>query len=204
MKRRARRRRRFALWTLVGIAGLVVVAALFVLAVNLLMVHDARSFIVTGPGAAPSAPVAIVLGAAFYTGGTPSPMMADRMDSALLLYRQGKVKTLLLTGDSRTGHDQVSLMLSYMLAKGVPKKDLLADGAGYTTYYSMLRAKTVFHVQSALIPTQRYHLARAVYLARSLGIDAIGVPAEIRHYSTMGETVREWGARVKAFLQIRF
>ena len=189
---------------MVGVAGLVAVAALFTLAINLLVIHDARPFIVSGPTAAPAAPVAIVLGDAFYSGGTPSPIMADRLDTALLLYRQGKVKTLLLSGDSRPGNDQVSLMLGYALAEGVPQKDILTDGAGYTTYHSMLRARRVFQVKSALIPTQGYHLARSVYLARSLGISAVGVPAEIRHYSTIGETVREWGARVKAFLQVHF
>lgn len=204
MGKRERRLRPLWLWTLWGIPALVLCLGLFVLAVNIFIIHEADPFLVSGLDKAPSAPVAIVLGAAFYSDTAPSPMMADRMDAAIHLYREGKVGQLLLSGDSRTPGNQVSQMLGYVTAHGVPHKDILTDGAGYTTYHTMLRAKTVFHIDSALVCTQDFHLARSIYLARSLGIDANGVPAEIRGYSSLKETMREWGARVKAFVQISF
>ena len=95
-------------------------------------------------------------------------------------------------------------MQRYLTQRGVPATDLLTDPRGFDTHASMLRARTVFHIKSALIPTQRFHLARSVYLARSLGIQAVGVPADIRPYSTTGLSVREWAARVKAFLEVHF
>jgi vancomycin permeability regulator SanA len=179
--------------------ALIVAAALFVMAVNLLIVHDASPYIVRDPGAAPSAPVAILLGAGIQSDGTPSPMLADRLDTALLLYREGKATSLLLSGDGRSGDNEVAAMRSYLTARGVPETDLLIDPKGFTTNDSMVRAKDIFHITSALIPTQRFHLSRAVYLARSQGISATGVPADIQHYSTIEPTVREWAARVKAF-----
>ena len=95
-------------------------------------------------------------------------------------------------------------MRRYLLERGVPAADLLTDPQGFDTHASMVNAQKVFHIKSALIPTQRFHLTRAVYLARSLGIQATGVPADIRPYSTTGVTVREWAARVKAFLEVHF
>ena len=198
------RLRRMALWTLIAVCGLMVAAALFVVAVNLLIIHKASPFIVRGPGAAPSASVAIVLGASVHADGTPSPMLADRLDTALLLHQQGKVGTLFLSAVNRPGDDEIAVMRRYLVERGVPATDLLTDPEGFDTHASMLRALKVFHIKSALIPTQRFHLARAVYLAHSLGIQAIGVPADIRPYSTTGPSLREWAARVKAFFQIHF
>ena len=198
------RLRRSAFRTLIAVSGLVFVFAIFVVAVNLLIVHDSGPFIAGKPGTGPSAPFAIVLGAGVHPDGTPSPMLADRLDTALLLYREGRVKTLLLSGDGSPGDNEVAVMLSYLVARGVPPGDTLTDPEGLNTYDSMFRARNVFGIESALIPTQRFHLARAVYLARSLGISATGVPADIQHYSTAEDTVREWGARVKAFLMIQF
>lgn len=204
MAGRARRLRRITFWTLITVSGLIVAVALFALAVNLLILHDARPFIVRTPRAAPSAAVAIVLGASIYANGTPSPMLADRLDTALLLYREGKVKTLLLSAVERPGDEEIGVMRRYLTQRGVPATALLTDPQGFDTHASMLRAQKVFHIKSALIPTQGFHLARSVYLARSLGIQAIGVPADIRPYSTIGVSVREWAARVEAFLEVHF
>ena len=191
-----------ALWSLIALGGLLVAAVLFVVVVNLVIIHKASPFIVRGPGAAPSAPVAIVLGASIYADGTPSPMLADRLDTALLLYREGKVKTLLLSAVERPGDEEIAVMRRYLIERAVPDTDLLTDPQGFNTHASMVNAQKAFHIKSALIPTQRFHLTRAVYLARSLGIQATGVPADIRPYSTTGLSVREWGARVKAFLEV--
>ncbi len=185
---------------MLGLAGLVAAVGLFAVIANVLIVHDARPFIVSGTAAATSAPVAIVPGASVNEDGTPTPMMVDRMNAGILLYRQGKVKTLDLSGYPR----EVIFMTSYALAAGVPAADLLADPAGSDTRDTMANARKLFHIQKALICTQRFHLSRAVYIARALGIDATGVPADVQRYpgTRYETTVREWGARVKAFLQV--
>ncbi len=174
----------------------------FVVVVNLLIIRKASPFIVSGTEAAPSALAAIVLGTSVHSDGTPSAMLADRLDTALQLYRESKVATLLLSAVERPGDEEVTVMRRYLVTRGVPANDLFADPQGFDTHATMLRARRVFHVEGALIPTQRFHLARSVYLARSVGISAVGVPADIQPYSTTGFVVREWAARVKAFLQM--
>ncbi len=198
---RARLAKHVARWALVGVAGLIVLAALFTLAVNLLILHETEPFVVNEPAAVPPASVVIVPSGSIRPDGIPTPLAVDRMATAVRLYRDGKAKALYLSGYP----EQVRFMVAYAKANGVPESDVLADPAGSTTYETMANALTSLGARTALVSTQRYHLSRAVYITRSLGIDAVGVPADIqsdpdRRYNT----VREWGARVKAFLEVHF
>lgn len=148
----------------------------------------------------------LVLGCGVRDDGTPSPMLRDRLDCALALYRAGVSKKLLLTGDHGTkGYNEVGAMKRYMLEAGVPSEDLFMDHAGFSTYESIYRAKAVFQVKTPLIVTQKYHLYRALYLANALGLDARGAAAEGENYA--GQTMRDLReilARDKDFLQAIF
>jgi len=94
-------------------------------------------------------------------------------------------------------------MLDYVLEQGVPEEDVFTDNAGFSTYESMYRARDVFQVETALLVTQDFHLSRAVYTARELGLDAIGVVADLQPYRDEAENAaREILARVKAVLQL--
>ena len=167
---------------------LAILVALAVLVPNLVMTRSARSHIVAGPQEAPTAKVAIVLGARVYEDGTPSPMLADRLATGVELYKLGKVDKLLLSGDhGTTTYDEVNVMLRYCLDRGVPDEDVFTDHAGFDTYDTMYRARDVFKVTDALVVTQDFHLRRAVYIARSLGLEATGVVADIQPYA--GESV---------------
>ena len=127
----------------------------------------------------PKAPVAIVFGAGLASKGKPSPMLAERLDTALKLYRSGKVEKILVTGANLTrSHDETRAMGRYALAKGVPRETILRDDAGFSTYDSCYRAKAVFGITRATLVTQRFHLPRALFIANSLGLDAIGVAAD--------------------------
>lgn len=194
--------RRMMVWSLLGICGVLAAVGLFTLLVNILMVENTRAFVVSSPSAAPSAAVVIVPAAAMMDGDIPTPEMRDRMDVAILLYREGKVKALDLSGYP----DEVIFMAGYAIQAGVPASDLLRDPAGFDTYDTMANASKLLHLDKALICTQRYHLSRSVYLARSMGIEAVGVPADVHSYpgTLFDSTGREWGARVKAFLQVTF
>jgi vancomycin permeability regulator SanA len=124
----------------------------------------------------PIKPVAIVFGAGVYTDGTPTPMLADRVQGAIDLYRQGRVRKLLMTGDnSAANYDEVTAMKRYAMTLGIPEKDITLDYAGFSTYESCYRAKVIFGVTHSVLVTQRYHLPRAVYTCRQLGIDAVGL-----------------------------
>jgi SanA protein len=151
-----------------------------------------------------SAQVAIVLGARVYGDGGLSPMLADRMQTGVDLYKAGKVDKLLLSGDhGRKDYDEVNAMLRFAVEQGVPDEDVFTDHAGFDTYDTMYRARDVFKVRSALVVTQEFHLARAVYTARSLGLEATGVSADLRPYQHERRVaMRDWLARAKAFLDL--
>jgi vancomycin permeability regulator SanA len=124
----------------------------------------------------PSRPVALVFGAGILPDGSLSPMLADRVDAAVALYRSKKVAKLLFSGDnSRPDYNEVGSMERYAVEHGVPQSDITLDFAGFDTYDSCYRARAIFGVTSAVLVTQRYHLPRAVYDCSKLGIDAVGV-----------------------------
>ena len=125
----------------------------------------------------PPAPVALVLGKLVYPDGTPSPLLRARLELADELYRTGKVRAILVSGDggSRPGYDEVTAMRRWLIDHGVPERRVVPDPAGFDTYASCARARSVFGVSRAIVVTNSYHLPRAVALCRHSGIDAIGV-----------------------------
>jgi SanA protein len=185
-------------------AGLVVVLLGGFVAVNLYTQAEGGRHSVSSPREAPEAEVAIILGARVYSNGEPSPMLADRLETGVQLYKLGKVGKLLVSGDHGTTHyDETNAMRRYVLARGVPPEDIFMDHAGFSTYDTMYRARDVFQVTSALIVTQQFHLDRAVYTARRLGIEATGVPADLQPYANEARfAARDWLARCKAFLDL--
>lgn len=185
----------------------MIVALLLVivlLTTGLIVSRSAAPHLVDGPGDAPKAKVAIVLGALVYSNGTPSATVADRLTTAIELYKSGTVEKLLLSGDhGTTAYDEVNAMLKYCVDRGVPSEDVFTDHAGFDTYDTMYRARDVFKVTDCLVVTQGFHLPRAVYTARALGLDATGVVADIQTYPKEWRfSLREWPARVKAFFQL--
>ncbi len=132
---------------------------------------------IVAPEAAPAVPWGIVFGAGLAPGGEPSPILAERLETALLLWRNGRVERLLLTGNADPHHDEIRSMRRYLTKGGVPERAISVDLEGVSTFDSCWRARGVFGVQRAILVTQAFHLPRAVFLARSAGIEAVGVRA---------------------------
>ena len=90
-------------------------------------------------------------------------------------------------------------MRRMLLAQGIPAEDIFTDHAGFDTWDSAQRAKRVFDVQSAVVVTQRFHMARALYDARRAGLKVTGYAADRRNYGRVMRRlqVREAAARVK-------
>jgi len=131
----------------------------------------------------PQQPVAIVFGAGYWASGWLSDALADRMDTAIELYKAGRVNKLLLTGDNRSSdYNEPGAMARYARNHGVPKKDLVLDYAGRRTYDSCYRAGVIFGVQRAILVTQAYHLPRALYTCDRLGLEVVGVVADRHEY----------------------
>jgi SanA protein len=149
----------------------------------------------------PKAEAALVLGAQVYPNGRPSIMLADRVHAAEALYRAGKVSKLLLSGDhGRWDYDEPGTMRRMLLADGIPARDIFTDHAGFDTWDSAQRARRVFDVRSAVVVTQGFHMARALFDARRAGLQVTGFVADRRGYGrVMGRLeLREAFARVKA------
>jgi SanA protein len=130
------------------------------------------------------APVALVLGAGLYRDSSPTPALYDRVATAVDLYKAGKVKKLLMSGDNRfVNYNEPAAMKTLAVRLGVPAEDIVLDYAGRRTYDSCYRAGAIFGVQQALVVTQRFHLDRALFLCDALGVQAAGVVADRRQYA---------------------
>jgi len=143
----------------------------------------------------------LVLGCYVRPGGEPSHMLRDRLQRGVELYEMGVADKLLMSGDhGRTNYNEVETMKQYAIDAGIKSEDVFMDHAGFSTYESMYRAKEVFGVEKMVIVTQKYHLSRALYIAKSMGIEAYGVPADFSTYAGQGaRDVREVLARAKDF-----
>lgn len=145
----------------------------------------------------------IVLGAGVRSDGSPSPMLQDRLITGIELYDEGVSNRLLMSGDhTKIGYDEVNIMKSYAVDKGIPSEHVFMDHAGISTYDSIYRAKEIFQADKIVIVTQEYHLYRALHIAKKLGVEAYGVSADVRTYAGQSmRELREKAARVKDFLK---
>lgn len=150
----------------------------------------------------PQAEAVLVLGAYVYPDGTVSPMLNDRLAIGYELYQKGKAPKIIVSGDhGRKDYDEVNAMKDYLKAKNVLAEDIFMDHAGFSTYESVYRARDIFQVKKVIIVTQEYHLLRALFIARELGLEAYGVPSDQRQYLFMEHyKLREIAARNKDFL----
>lgn len=145
----------------------------------------------------------IVLGAGVKNDGTPSDILADRLETSIEVYNEGASSALILSGDhGREEYNEVGAMKDYVL-NNIDESNVFMDHAGFSTYDTMYRAKEIFKVKSAIIVTNEYHLPRALYIARKLGIEAYGVKSDKRGYQLMDRyKKREVLAKLKDFIYV--
>lgn len=147
---------------------------------------------------------ALVLGAGLFDD-YPSHMLQERLNTSLSVYNTNCTNRLLMSGDHGTvEYDEVNAMKDYAITAGAIPNEVFMDHAGFSTYESMYRARDVFDVNSVIIVTQKYHLYRAVYNARMLGLEAYGIAADGQfNYSLpmdIYNNLRESLARCKDFV----
>lgn len=156
--------------------------------------------------AVPPTGVALVPGAGLWSDSSPTPVLYDRVATAADLYRAGVVKKLLMSGDHRfEWYNEPEAMRQLAIRLGVPDEDIVLDYAGRRTYDSCYRARAIFGVERAVVVTQRFHLDRALYLCDALGVQAVGVVADRRVYSSPSRQwwyLRETAALANAWLDI--
>ena len=163
---------------------LLILGILSAAAINAAMILRTRDRIVPAKGdIMPDADCILVLGAGVRKDGSPSHMLTDRLLVGIDLYEAGAAPKLLMSGDhGQAEYDEVNTMKAYAVSAGVPGEDVFMDHAGFSTWESLIRARDVFGVRRVVIVTQEYHLYRALWIAEALGLEAVGVSADLRTY----------------------
>ncbi|HVV67266.1 MAG TPA: ElyC/SanA/YdcF family protein [Candidatus Saccharimonadales bacterium] len=150
--------------------------------------------------------VAIVFGAGILSNGQPTPYLSSRIATSAALYKAGRVRIILMSGDNSTrGHDEPTVMKKYAEKLGVPASAVVEDYAGYNTYDSCYRARHIFGVTNATLVSQEYHLPRAMVTCKGLGIQNIGVAAtHTERDFTVNYILREFLSTDKMVFQLIF
>ncbi|MBR4858918.1 MAG: YdcF family protein [Clostridia bacterium] len=187
------------------IFALMICAALLcgigVLGIDYYVVKSTEKYILTPETAGEGYDCILVLGCGVY-GDTPSHMLEDRLLQGIELYELGASEKMLMSGDhGKENYDEVNVMKDFAVERGVSAENIFMDHAGFSTYESMYRAKEIFTAEKILIVTQDYHLHRAIYDARAMGIEAYGVASNPRTYAgQLYRDIREILARNKDFI----
>ncbi|MFO1438536.1 MAG: ElyC/SanA/YdcF family protein [Verrucomicrobiaceae bacterium] len=153
----------------------------------------------------PEAPVAVVLGAApRLADGRVNLFFRPRLEAAARLFKAGKVKALIVSGDNGSkDYDEPTEMKRVLIELGVPEGKIVCDFAGFRTLDSIVRAKEVFGQSRLIVVSQRFHNERAVYLARASGVEAWGLNAkDVPVALSLKTFLREKLACVKAVLDV--
>ena len=142
----------------------------------------------------PAERVAVVFGAGLRYDGTPTAILRDRVETAVLLYQQNKVSKLLMSGDNRVvDYNEPEAMRQYALGLGIPDEDIVLDYAGRRTYDTCYRANAIFQIDSAILVTQNFHLPRAIFLCSWFGIETVGVESNNNYYRKISRFI--WNTR---------
>lgn len=188
-----------------GLIGVVIAGGALLLAANLRIGKVAEKRVFDQAALIPYRPTGLVLGTLpWLDNGRPNLYFEHRMDAAAALYRAGKIRYLLLSGDNRRhNYNEPEEMKKALIARGVADSVLYLDYAGLRTLDSVVRAKEIFGQDSLTIISQRFHNERAIYLADAFGIPAVGYNApDVHTFSSLKVRLREWLARVKVFIDL--
>lgn len=181
--------------------ALVAIITAATASINIYMIKSTEKKIISSHKAIKTNPdCIIILGAMVYSDGTPAPVLKERLDKGIELYKAGVSNKLLMSGDNGTNqYNEVIPMRQYAINNGVAEEDIYLDYAGFSTYESMYRLRDIFQVDSAIVVTQTYHLYRSLYIGDRLGIDIKGVSAKDIPSGQKQRDIREILARVKSF-----
>lgn len=188
-------------WVLALCCGGIVV----IIFCNQLILNRSRHLIFNNPDQLPPNDLALVLGtSATLEDGRKNLYFESRMDAAAELFQSGKVKHLLLSGDnSQKDYNEPAQMRQALLERGIPEYSITLDYAGFRTLDSVVRCREVFQRDRFTVISQAFHNERAVFIARTFGMDVVGYNADrVSHYGRSWLRIREYLARTKAVLDV--
>jgi Uncharacterized membrane protein len=182
-------------------AGLLLIAA-----VNVFVRSSVRKRIISSEEALKLDKVdcILILGAGIWENNKPSQMLEDRLKLGIKLYQAGAADKLLMSGDhGKKDYNEVGVMKQYAITAGVPSEDIFMDHAGFSTYESLYRARDIFQAHKVIVVTQKYHMYRALYIGKGLGMEVYGVASDPREYAGQYKRqLREIVARGKDFFYV--
>ena len=153
----------------------------------------------------PANRVGLVLGTSKYlSNGYPNLYYRYRIDAAVKLFKAGKVKYLLVSGDNSTKrYDEPTMMKEDLVARGIPASRIYLDYAGFRTLDSVVRAKEIFGQTSITVISQQFHNERAIFLADWFDVKAVGFNArDVGAKYGLKTKIRERFARVKMMIDV--
>lgn len=194
---------KFYRWKIAVFLPVLVVSIMVLL--NLWVFYSVNKQVFRQVDSLPENDIALVLGTSQYVaGGYINLHFKARMEAAAYLYKQGKVKHLLVSGDNgNKQYDEPTAMRDSLIKLGVPETAITLDYAGFRTLDSVVRAKEVFGLTKLTIITDDFHIHRSVFLAKHFGLDAVGFCSKKVPFRLSAKTyIREYFARVKAVLDL--
>lgn len=174
----------------VGILFVVSVAAVLVIGcINALSVFNYSLVDETH-----TADCAIVAGAAV-RGDQPSPVFQERLNHAVALYRDGYVKTLIVTGgySANNALSDAAVARRYLLAQNVPDQAILLEDRSQVTRENLRYAKAIMalnQLNNALIVSDPLHMKRIMLIAQDERIEAWSSPTPTSRYHSFGAKAR--------------
>ena len=189
---------------LIALLPLVAVVALIFTCDGIIR-HSAKGKYYTDTASVPPRKAALVLGTSSrLVNGRPNPYFTYRIEAAADLFHAGKVEYIVVSGDNRQlSYNEPREMKRALIAAGVPEKVIFMDFAGFRTLDSVVRMNSIFSQSDFIIVSQRFHIERALYLAKSRGLNAIGYAArDVSVMSGFKTRCREYFARVKTFIDL--
>ena len=197
--RRQRNLRRFLMGTLVLLCSLFIGA----LSGNNWVKQSAQPYMYNDISHLPANEVGLLLGTTKWIGtGVKNEYFVNRVEAAAMLIHNGKLKHLIVSGDSSRYYNEPREMLDALLALGVSSTDITLDYAGYRTYDSILRCLRKYDQRKITIISQASHNYRAVFIARANGMNAVAYNAEAPEGAASNPNYREFWARLGAIIDV--
>lgn len=192
----------FKIFLLLFVAGII-----FIVWANYSIRKESSAFVSYKISDVPETKVALLLGTGkTLSNGMPNTYFYNRIQAAIDLYRSGKIKYIIVSGDnSRKDYNEPEDMQLTLMKYGIPKDRIIMDHAGFRTLDSVVRAKEIFGQNKLVIISQKFHNERAVFLAKENGIEAFGYNAnDVNKYAGLKTNLREYLAKAKVYWDLLF
>lgn len=189
-----------------AVAGgvLLLLAAGFVALSNAGAVLAGRGRLFDDPLQVEAGRVGLVFGCDDRFEGRENLYFRYRIDAAEALWKAGKLRGLIVSGDNRAlNYNEPDKMRRALIKRGIPADRIVCDYAGLRTLDSVVRAKEVFGVTEVTLISQRFQNERAAFLARANGMTVGGLNArDVEGRGGLKTKVREVGARALMWLDV--